>query len=263
MIEFDSTFLCGLIKTCRPKKILEVGVATGSSTAIILQVLQDIGEPYETHSVDISEKLYTDQTQPTGYLAAIAKENKLLIPPRETTLCGKHEFHLGKYLPQIIDEIGDGIDFVFLDTVHFLPGEVLDFLVTLPYLKDGAMVGLHDIEFCQFVPPPKPLGFATGSLFSAAVSEEKFLNSKVQSSDEKFTQFFYPNIGAFRIGKETRANIENVFLALVLTWAYRPGDNELDLYRDFYSKHYSADMVNIFNEAVRMNSHRMSLPEKK
>ena len=36
MSEFESAFLCGAIKQFRPKKILEVGVAAGATTAIIL-----------------------------------------------------------------------------------------------------------------------------------------------------------------------------------------------------------------------------------
>lgn len=34
----------------------------------------------------------------------------------------------------------NGVGFVILDTVHILPGEVLDFLTILPHLKDNAIV---------------------------------------------------------------------------------------------------------------------------
>ena len=36
MSGYESGFLCGLIKRYRPKKILELGVAAGVSTAIII-----------------------------------------------------------------------------------------------------------------------------------------------------------------------------------------------------------------------------------
>jgi len=128
MNEFESAFLCGSLKKFRPKKILEVGVAGGATTAIILQALEDLGEPYEMHSVDVAEKFYSDNSKPSGFLATLAKEKIF------GKLRGTHEFHLGKVLPQVIDEIGGGIDFVVLDTVHKLPGEVLDLLAMLPYL---------------------------------------------------------------------------------------------------------------------------------
>jgi len=137
-------------------------------------------------------------------LAAFAKENNLLTTSPQSTLRGTHEFHLGKYLPQVIDEIGGDIDFVILDTVHYTPGELLDFLVMLPYLKDNAIVVLHDVALNQRNNRlHKPDAHATGLLFSAVVAEEKFLNYKSMGK--------YPNIGAFRINKQTRSNIKNIF----------------------------------------------------
>lgn len=59
MSEFESAFLCGLIEKYEPKKILEVGVAAGGTTAIILNCLENIGQEYKMHSVDVSEKCYT------------------------------------------------------------------------------------------------------------------------------------------------------------------------------------------------------------
>ena len=46
--------------------------------------------------------------------------------------------------PDVIDEIGSDIDFLILDTLHIVPGEILDFLVCLPYLTKDAIVVLHD-----------------------------------------------------------------------------------------------------------------------
>lgn len=121
----ESSFICSLLQVYRPKKILEVGVAAGGTTAMVLQVLEDMNMPYEMYSVDLAPKT---AGQDTGFLATFAKENNLLITPPQSTLCGTHEFYLGKYLPQVIDEIGGNIDFVILDTVHYTPGELLDFL---------------------------------------------------------------------------------------------------------------------------------------
>lgn len=81
MTEFESAFLCGMLKVCRPKKILEVGVAGGATTAIILQTLEDFGEPYEMHSIDASATFYRDRTKPSGFLAMVALKNNLFTPP--------------------------------------------------------------------------------------------------------------------------------------------------------------------------------------
>ena len=254
MTETESAFLCGAIKEFRPKKILEVGVATGGSTAVILQALEDIGESYEMHSIDILKKHAEYRTKDIGYFATFAKENNLINP---NGLRGSHEFYCGKILPQVIDKIGGDIDFVILDTVHFLPGEVLDFLAMLPYLKDSAVVVLHDVALNQH---SYQTGWAeacaTGTLFSA-VTAEKFLNFIPEDL------FQYPNIAAFRVNEQTTENVENVFLSLILCWKYLPSEEQLLVYRKLYQKFYSAELCEIFQEAIDMNAYNYYLAQRK
>lgn len=252
MSESQSAFLCGIIKTYRPKKILEVGIAGGATTAIILQALEDLGEPYEMHSVDLKEKFYRDSRFLTGFLAEFAKEKIF------GELHGAHKFHLGKVLPQVIDEIGDGIDFVILDTAHSMPGEGLDFLAVLPYLKDNAIIVLHDVIFHQWA-FNAPQAIATGILFSAATAE-KFLNFL---PDDQSDPIRYPNIAAFKINEQTAENIDNVFLSLVLRWSYLPSAQELIIYCQHYRRFYSVELCEIFQEAINMNVYNFWLANHK
>ena len=83
----------------------------------------------------------------------------------------------------------------------------MDFLAILPYLKDGAIVCLHDVAMQQYF-YDAPDAHATGVLF-AAVSGEKYLSfvpKNLNPTDE------YPNIAAFRVTEETRKNIADVFV---------------------------------------------------
>ncbi len=239
MDETDSAFLCGVLKTFRPKKILEVGVAAGGSTAIILQALEDIGAPYEMHSVDVATKHWDYPKEDIGFLAKLAHEN----------ISGTHKFHLGNILPQVIDEIGGNIDFVILDTLHYLPGEVLDFLTVLPYLTDDAVVVLHDVSLHQ---SQHDDAYATGVLFSA-VSADKFLNLK---ADDQI--FRYPNIAAFQINEQTAACVDNVFLSLILPWTYA-FEKPIVLYRQHFRRFYSDALCEIFQEAIDMNGYNLWL----
>ena len=250
MSESESAFLCGALKTFHPKKILEVGVAGGASTAIILQTLEDLGEPYEMHSVDVAEKFYSDNSKPSGFLATLAKEKIF------GKLRGTHEFHLGKVLPQVIDEIGGGIDFVVLDTVHKLPGEVLDLLAMLPYLKAGSVVVLHDVRLHQINSDRYRECFSNAALFSA-VTAEKFLNF------DKQAPFRYTNIGAFRVSQQTVDHIDNVFLSLILPWKYLPPKEELVAYLQLYRRFYPAALCEIFQEAINMNAYNFMLAQRK
>lgn len=160
----------------------------------------------------------------------------------QSTLSGK-----GKYLPQVIDEIGNEIDFVILDTMHTMPGEGLDFIAVLPYLKAGAVVVMHDVSLNQ-----RGQNYnlhATTVLFSS-VTADKFLNFIPDDGNRKFV---YPNIAAIQINEQTMANIENVFLTMILRWAYLPPQGEINLYRAHYQRHYPQELCAIFNEAIKMN----------
>lgn len=242
----ESAFLCGLLNEIHPSKILEVGVAAGSATAIMLQCLEDSHSEYEMHSVDISTRFYRDRTRETGFLAKIAKE--FLNHPN-------HHIYTGRNVASCLEEIGQGIDFLIMDTVHFLPGEILDFLVILPFLKENSVVCLHDVAVSHYVPVMKS-AHSCSVLFSNVTSEKKFMNF---TSDEH-----YPNIAAFQVTKETRKHIIDIFLSLILRWYYIPSNADISLYVRAFQSTYGRACCKIFDEAVRMNitSFRWELREK-
>lgn len=248
MSEFDSAFLCGLLKKYHPQKILEVGVCSGGSTAIILQCLEDIGQEYKMYSIDISAEYPRDNNLETGFIGKEALES-VLIPKG---MIGTHKFYLGTILPFVIDEIGRNIDFVILDTAHILPGEVLDFLTVLPYLKDNAVVVLHDVAWSQ-ISYKDIHQHATGTLFSAVVAD-KFLN--FQSNDPN--AFRYPNIAAFQINNDTMKYIENVFLALIIRWRYLPEEKYINGYYRKFVEFYPPKLTELFKEVYKINAGNVS-----
>lgn len=252
MSDFDSSFLCGLIKKCLPKKIVEVGVAAGGTTAIILQCLALLkhNENCEVYSVDLCEMFYRGNGEKTGFLAEELKKNLV-----GTSF--KHNFLLGKYLPEFIKDIGKDIDFLILDTVHALPGEILDFLAILPYLAPNACVILHDIannHYGRFSD-----AFATQVLFDC-VTAKKCL---VLEHDDKIK---YPNIGAFFVNDNTKKNIIDVFNALSITWSYCIEKDIFFIYRQWYDKHYDNELLKIFDLLYDLQINtisKKSVPQKK
>lgn len=137
MTSFEIGFLCGQIKSRIPRKIAELGVSAGGTTAVILNCMSKLDLDGELFSIDLSPLCYKDNTKKTGYLAEEAML-PLAKKPCHTLLTGalSTDF-LG------MDGLSD-IDFLILDTVHDAPGEILDFLAFLPYLADDAVVVLHD-----------------------------------------------------------------------------------------------------------------------
>lgn len=192
-------FLCGLIKKYCPKKIVEVGVAAGGTTSVILSCINELKLECQMYSVDISENYYRGGYKQTGYLVEEVKKQEIAT--------AHHTFLLGKTLPERIEEIGADIDFLILDTMHVLPGEILDFIVAFPYLKKDAIVVLHDIGL-QFRAEYRRM-IATGILFQTVVAD-KFWNN----------QGVYPNIAGFQITEDTGKYMRDMFLSLTLPWQY-------------------------------------------
>ncbi|MDR2666550.1 MAG: class I SAM-dependent methyltransferase, partial [Holosporales bacterium] len=129
-------FLSGLIRRYKPKKILEVGVADGGSSVVILNSIKDDKES-KLYSIDISGEEWVGRVVQASF--------------PELAKTGKWRLFKGNIAAKFLDEIGDGIDFVFLDTLHVNPGEFLDFLMMLPYLKEGAVIVIHDVMLQHLV----------------------------------------------------------------------------------------------------------------
>ena len=203
MSEFEHGFICGLLKANNPRKILEIGVASGGTTAVILKCLEDMGQQAEMFSVDISCKWYRDGSKETGFLV-----NKMENIGENI----QHKFLLGNSIPYYMDEIGTEIDFLLLDTAHSLPGELLDFLVCFPYLKDGCIVVLHDVA--ENVLTGRPIENATKLLFDIVKAEKYYI------LDADKLPCGISNIAAFKIDEETRRRIGDIFSALANPWGY-------------------------------------------
>lgn len=243
MSEFESGFLCGLLRERNPRNVVEVGIAGGGTTAILLQALSELGGEGTLTSLDLSERFYRDDTRESGYLG---EEAAKLLPGMEK----RFRRLLGKVLPERLEELRgeNGIDFLILDTVHSLPGELLDFLAAFPYLAPDAVVVLHDVAanlYSQWI----KYGYATKILYDSVAADKYYMPDTMtpgRSSD-------LPNIAAFRVNGDTGRYIHNSFSALSITWAYDPGDGQLDSYRRCYAAHYSEECLWLFDAAVRAN----------
>lgn len=240
MTDSQLAFLCGLLKDKKPEKIVEVGVAHGGTTCVILECMKETGITSAIHSVDISEECYRAHGKKTGYAVDMVFDK---LPDHIT-----HFWHLGNALPCYLEEIGGEIDFLILDTVHSMPGEMLDFLAALPYLSSDAVVVLHDITLNQI--SDNEFGYATRIVYDVATAE-KIIADHVDSEE------ILPGIGAFQVTGDTVKYIEKCFSSLAITWKYDLPDESLELYRAIYKRFYHADLVDLFDKAVRINRRRM------
>lgn len=228
MKDQEIAFICGLIKKYSPRKLVEVGVAAGGTSAVILKCIELLKIETQMYSVDLAEKYYfgKNEDRNSGYLIDNLRECDVNL--------NNHKLLLGKVLASRLNEIGDEIDFLILDTTHCLPGEILDFLAVFPSLSKDAVVVLHDVRRHFSVDK----SYATGILFSTVVAD-KFVNNAKE----------YPNIAAFRLNEDTSKYIMDIFAGLLMPWSYMPSEELLIDYEAVIFEQYPDACIRLYNQA--------------
>lgn len=232
----EQKFLHGLIRTIKPKKIVEIGVSRGGSSALILNAIKDI-KGAKLFSIDTTIYCYREKDKKTGYL----------VQEKFPELINKWTLYTGGITSEFIETIGDGIDLAFIDTRHVTPGEMLDWLMVLPFLKNEAVVIFHDAFFLYY--------------------DRKITKEKKHTSNNQLLCYirgelilphygdsvFFRNIGALKLAPEQKKYYYIYFLALGIQWEYMPNKRQIKLMRDFFMKYYGEKYIKVFDDAVKKN----------
>ena len=222
-------FLNGVVRKFRPKKILELGVAEGGSSLIILNAINDIKNSH-LYSIDLS----------THHL--IGSCVKKLFP----NFLNKWSLYTGFTASKFLDEIGGEIDMAFLDTSHYEPGEILDFLIILPFLKKGAIVVIHDIgnQITTRKRKSNRREFAPYIIFNL-IKGIKFIPSG--------KGILTKDIGAIQLEKNQEKYIHDYFRALGGQWEYLPEKKDIKMIKELFKKYYDRECLIMFEEAILSN----------
>ena len=249
MSAYERRFLCGLLAEKKPKHVLEIGVAEGATTSVICYCLSEIGLYSKVISIDLCSELWNDKTKETGYIAQFECNKK------EWTVDWK--LYKGELVTEYLSNCSKTIDFVILDTMHSLPGEILDFLAVAPYLQDGAVIVLHDIGLNHLYSFEKGEidsfsgAFATKLLFDV-VTADKYYNPD-ESRIGKLS-----NIGAFEFTDKTMNDILDVLSCLTITWHYLPDYSIIQIYRSLYCQFYNNEFQEMFEGILYVQSKTVS-----
>ena len=231
MSYLERCFLNGIIRQTKPKKILELGVSAGGSSAIILNAIKDFDNS-KLYSIDYNTKLYYDNSKNTGFI----------IDEKFSHLKNNWKLYTEGMAAKYMEEIGGEIDLCLIDTVHCNPGEFLDFLIVLPYLKKNAVLILHDIALHH---NNNKLAITNGILFSC-------LRGKKLSFNEGFWNK-YANIGAVILDENIMDSISDYIYLLTLPWEYLPSDNDIWECQKLFSKNYETEFVDTFMNIMLKN----------
>lgn len=255
MTRFESAFLCGLLKKYRPKKILEVGVFRGGTTVVLRNCMDELGiKDYIIHSVDIYKKA-------GDMIFEYLEKNHL-----DTGEIIHNRFYFGNVLAEVIDEIGDGIDFVILDTLHTTPGELLDLLLVLPYCTKNAVICFHDLalDYLANMDKTDPRSFSqipwtiTKLCFSCITGDKIYHVFDGEGDPDMLYE--YSNIGAVIINADTLANVSDLFLLLSAPWVFYQEESQLALYCTKYKELYGEEAAVLFKKITELN--KFALIEK-
>ena len=152
----------------------------------------------------------------------------------------------GNIATAFLEEIGNNIDMAFFDTSHQEPGEIMDFLMVLPFLKENAIVAFHDIAM-QITHSHDRNEWAPYIIYNG-IRGEKYL----PSGDDILKQ----DIGAAKLDTNQKRYYQEYFRLLGGQWQYFPKEGHVTQIRNFFKKYYEKDCKEcliIFEEAISFN----------
>lgn len=125
----DARFLYTRIRIRQPELVVEIGTASGISTAIAAAAAPHVD------TWDIAERFYADRNRHTGDAA------REMLPPE---LLERVTFRKGTV--RDLPYPPDSLDLAFIDADHRHPWPCLDLLGILDHMRAGSEILLHDIN---------------------------------------------------------------------------------------------------------------------
>ena len=227
-----SYFINGLIRKLKPKNCLEIGVADGGSSILILNAIK-YNPKASLISLDLNTQLYYNQSKKTGY-----RVNQYF-----PELTKNWKLFTGQQPHKFLIKLNMKFDFVFLDTAHSAPGEFLNFIELLPFLNENAILVLHDILWhfhskIKFYP-------SNVYLYPVIYGDKVLLKNENGSLENVGAVFLYNNQEKYYL---------DYFFLLLGFWEYMPKDNEINDLRIFIKNFYKKDIyLKIFDIAIGRN----------
>lgn len=219
----DCAFLSGLVQHVRPQNIVEIGVASGWSSAVLLHSLKATGAAeFRLSGIDLFPEFYLDKSIPTG--RAVSE----VTPELQT------HFNLltGRVAFEAMGDVGK-VDFAFIDAHHMHPWATIDMISVLPFIEKGRWVAMHDLNLCG-IERHKHTNRGPFYLFYL------WPDQKIYSTQKRTM------IGAVLLEREPQHYLPGLLEILYTPWEIRLDDPVVDSFVAFVRSHYGDEWAQKF-----------------
>ena len=241
--EGEANFINGIIRKNKLKNCLEIGVANGGSSILILNAIKDMDNSILV-SLDINDKVFNDPTKKVGY-----RVNEYF-----PELNKNWKLFTGDQPHKFLVKLNMKFDFLFLDSAHVAPGEIINFIEALPFLNENAIVVIHDLVWHLFKRESiqSKVYPSITPLVPAIYGDKVLLGASNGEVNNIVSVFLYPHQENHYI---------DYFLILLNSWEYMPLDNQIEDLRIFIKNYYKKNIyLNLFNTAVSHNKKAINRP---
>jgi tetratricopeptide (TPR) repeat protein len=226
----EAGFIQDSILATKPKRVLEIGTASGLSTGFIAKFMSNLGAG-ELISVDLDTHFWVDRTKETGFLAQeiyTGEEVKVNI------FRGQDSTHL----PETYHE--HKFDLAFIDANHHHPWPILDMISVLPILNPQARVIHHDLALYQWQKPVLGIG-------------PKYLYDQFPDQFKVVTNDPRKNIFYIKTTENYLDFVQFIINSLYLPWTIRQPISALTInkFKAIINTYWSEDLLEIFEKCVK------------
>ena len=136
-----------------------------------------------------------------------------------------------------------------------MPGEVLNFIEILPFLKKNAIIVFDDINHHIKSKLAKiPYFYSCNNLLFSIIKGKKIMFNQ---NSNKYFQF--SKQGAIILDDNQKQNYFDYFYLLSNNWSYMPNQFELNSIRKIIKKYYTSYLLSMFDKIVQINYNIINL----
>jgi len=254
----DLAFLNMCLAACRPDVVVEIGTATGISTAALaVMQAQVLGAPGHLRTYDLRDRLWFDEEREVGcMIGTVLGEDPMQVGPSIASVTGGISADVALHL-----EAGS-VDFAFVDANHQHPWPILDTLMLLPLMRAGALIAHHDLQL--YLDPANNVGQGPKILFDQLAENNRFTARTAGCAPyvgRTRVREVRENIFALQVPDDITALAQELSRGLALPWTLaRPMTQEhADQIRTRLVAFYPADVARWFDLGLARDRHRRAI----